>query len=77
MNRRQIRMAARKPRKATNWLPILVIASFVVVLGLIGHQEQKSEQLMMAGDNCRFQTTHTIPTHDQCIANQLEANNDK
>lgn len=56
---------------------LLGALAFVVILGLLGHQDFKAQQLSGAVNTCRYQTTETIPTFNQCIDNQLELNGDK
>lgn len=47
------------------------------IYGLLGNMELNDLKTQKAVDTCSHQNDQTIPTFDQCLSNQYEANNDK
>lgn len=60
----------------------ILLVLLIALVGLVGHMDRQHELMLEkvkteAATTCRFQTADTVPTYDQCIANQFEINNDK
>lgn len=56
---------------------LLAFAAFFLVLGWVGHQDYQTARMEEAANTCQNQNAYTTPTFDQCMANQMEDNNDR
>ena len=49
----------------------------IAVLGYVGRGDLETARLEQASNVCQSQTAYSVPTFQQCIANQLEKNGDR
>lgn len=61
-------------KKITSYALLAILVLAVLMVGTIEHQDI---EIQSANAICENQTVYTTPTHDQCVANQLERNNDR
>lgn len=53
------------------------LIALLVALTWAAHQDIHFAEINKAVEVCRNQTMQTTPTHEQCINNQFEGNNDQ